>query len=219
MNRKTGVIFDLDGTILNTLDDLYDNVNYALAKFDYPKRSLEEVRTFVGNGIRVLVEKAVPSGLKIEEVDKVYQLFLEHYSANLENKTAPYPNIIELLEKLNNEKVIMGIVSNKFHEGVVELNNKFFSKYINVAIGNQEGLRPKPYPDLVHIALNELKLNNDVDNIFYIGDSEVDILTAKNAGLRVISVTWGFRLKDELKQYEPNFMVDSPFEILDIINK
>jgi len=215
--NKTAVIFDLDGTLLNTLEDLKDTVNYVLEYYNFPLRSLEEIRTFVGKGVRHLMKMAFPSDLEEEKFEVYFKFFKDYYSNNLNNKTCPYNGIIDLLKTLKDQGVKMAVVSNKFQAAVEELNNIFFKDYISVAIGNRDDMKPKPAPDSVYLAINELGLNKDIDNIYYVGDSEVDIFTAKNASLPAISVTWGFRTKEELTPDNPDFMIDSPEELLNII--
>jgi phosphoglycolate phosphatase len=215
-NFKTGVIFDLDGTLLDTLEDLYESVNYVLNKYHYPKRTKEEVRDFVGNGIKLLMKRALPDNLSEEEFSECFHLFEEYYAENLQKHTQPYPGILSLLDNLKAENVVIGLVSNKFQEGVESLNKMFFSDYIKVAIGNQEGLSPKPAPDSVNLALKHLSLSKERDLIFYIGDSDVDI-TAKAARLPIISVTWGFRRKEILQELKPDYLVDYPEVILEIV--
>ncbi len=217
MARKA-IIFDLDGTLLNTLDDLHTCVNYVLELNNYPLRTKEEIRQFVGSGMRVLMKRALPKEFTEEEFEKHYQEFQSYYTANLQRYTAPYPGIIELLEELKRRQIALGVVSNKFQEGVTGLNNQFFKEYIDVAIGTQAGLKPKPAPDSLFLAISELNLNIEEDQIYYIGDSDVDILTGRNAKLPVISVTWGFRTEEELSKMAPDYLVATPKEILDIID-
>lgn len=217
--KKIGIIFDMDGTILNTLEDLQDNVNYVLEFYQYPLRTLEEVRNFVGKGVRVLMERALPQDISTDRFEECLKLFKKHYFENLRNKTRPYDGIMDLLKELKRHDIYMGVVSNKFQSAVEQLNNDFFKDYISVAIGNKEGLQPKPSADSVNYAISLMHLNPKIDTIYYIGDSEVDILTARNANLPIISCTWGFRPKEELMEYHPDYFVDKPSEILNIVLK
>ena len=208
------VIFDLDGTLLNTLEDLGDSVNFALKSFGYPTRTYEEIRSFVGNGVKDLVTKAVPDGTDEETTLKCLQTFKDHYKTNMQNKTAPYDGIIDLLEELNSKGVKLAIVSNKYDFGVKNLNKYYFKDLIPVAIGEREGVRRKPAPDTVLTAMKEL--NAQKESTLYVGDSGSDMITAQNAGVKGVGVTWGFRDAKSLKESGADFLVDSPAQLLDI---
>ncbi|HCL03116.1 MAG TPA: HAD family hydrolase [Lachnoclostridium phytofermentans] len=212
MQQIKTVIFDLDGTLLNTLEDLQSSVNATLSTYGYPERSLEEVRQFVGNGVARLMELAVPEQLDSEKSKEVLDNFKLHYAKNCNNKTKPYDGILTLLSDLKNQGYRLAIVSNKFDAAVKDLNQLYFSNFIEIAIGQREGVRKKPYPDTVNIALKEL--GSCAEEALYIGDSEVDIETAKNASLRMISVDWGFRKREELIQNGAKIIVEKPEDIL-----
>lgn len=214
MNYNT-LIFDLDGTLLDTLDDLTNSVNYALERLDLPTRSKDEIRSFVGNGVEKLVELSVPEKTSYDQFAKCLLLFKKHYSENMQQQTKPYDGIIELLDYLKKNNYNMAIVSNKFQEGVTDLNNHFFSKYIDVAIGKSPKMRKKPYPDTILSAIDELGVSKE--NCLYIGDSEVDILTAKNANVKSVSVTWGFRNEDLLREFGANYIINSPKDLISIL--
>lgn len=216
---KTGIIFDLDGTLLDTLQDLYENVNVALEAFGYPLRTKEEVKNFVGNGIELLMRRALPKEIEEPRFQEVFRYFQKVYTKNLNRNTLPYPGIMEMIEELKKRNVLLGVVSNKFQVGVEKLVEEFFPEYIRVAVGNAPGLKKKPAPDSVFAVLERLGLNWEEDLIYYAGDSEVDILTARAAGLPVISVTWGFKTREFLESFHPDFLVDSPGEITQIIEK
>ncbi len=211
------VIFDLDGTLLNTLDDLCDSTNYALKQFGYPERTLEEVRGFVGNGVKKLIERAIPDGMNNPEFENCLSVFKEHYAQNMYNKTAPYDGILELLKELRLKGIHTGVVSNKFDSAVKQLCKKYFGDLIQVAIGENEdaGVRKKPAPDSVFRAMEELKVS--IENVIYAGDSETDVQTAKNAEIDCIGCSWGFRSKDILKHEGAKYIIDSPQEILKIV--
>ena len=209
------VIFDLDGTLLNTLEDLGDSVNFALKSFGYPTRTYEEIRIFVGNGVKDLVTKAVPDGTDEETTLKCLQTFKDHYKTNMQNKTAPYDGIIDLLEELNSKGVKLAIVSNKYDFGVKNLNKYYFKDLIPVAIGEREGIRKKPAPDTVLEAMKEL--NSEENNSISVGDSGSDMLTAQNAHIKSIGVTWGFRDAKSLLESGADFLIDSPKQLLEII--
>lgn len=209
------VIFDLDGTLLNTLEDLKDGVNHALRLSGYPQRSLEEVRRFVGNGIRKLIERAVPEGLEAEKQEVVFQEFRSYYTEHCRIKTCLYDGVMELLQSLKEHGIAMAIVSNKNDAAVKELAKYYFADYIEVAIGEREGIRKKPAPDSVFEAMRLLGVEKE--QAVYVGDSDVDRATASNAGLDCISVTWGFRDAEMLKELKPEYLVEEPEEIVDIV--
>ncbi len=212
---KNTVIFDLDGTLLNTLDDLSDAVNYALEAHDMPTRSLQEVRSFVGNGIRLLVERAVPVGTPAPLIEECFATFRAYYLTHSRVKTAPYEGVLELLRTLKAQGYKMAIVSNKFQAGVDELAQSLFCGLVPVAIGERVGIPTKPDPALVQIALKELGASKE--EAVYVGDSDVDVLTAKNAGLDLIAVTWGFRDEDFLREKGATVFAHAPADIPDLL--
>ncbi len=210
------IIFDLDGTLLDTLEDLTDSVNFALELHGYPKRSIEEIRTFVGNGVGRLIELAVPGGMDDPFYSDCLEVFRTHYSKNMQNKTAPYKGIIELLKHLKEENYKLAVVSNKFDKAVKGLVREFFGDYIQVAIGESTHISRKPAPDTVFKALEEL--NASLDKAVYVGDSDVDVKTANNAGIKCVGVTWGFRDREVLEKEGADYIIDLPMELLEIIN-
>lgn len=216
--NKVAIIFDLDGTLLNTLDDLADSTNYALKQFNYPQRTIEEVRKFVGNGVAKLIERAIPDGRNNPNFEECLEIFKKHYSQNMYNKTAPYDGIIPMLSSLHKEGYKIAVVSNKFDAAVKELCAKYFPYLIDVAIGENEaqGIRKKPAPDTVNLALRDLGLCSPESAIFC-GDSEVDILTAQNSQMPCISVTWGFKDRKFLIEYNAKIIIDNPQEIKNIL--
>ena len=191
MKKYETVIFDLDGTLLNTLEDLSDAVNYALREMGMPERSLEEVRSFVGNGVRRLMELSVPEGFDNPAFEETFAKFREYYGVHCNDKTRAYDGVLELIRELKNEGYALAIVSNKLDLAVKELSEIYFEGIIKVAIGEKEGVAKKPAPDTVYAALKELDM--PAETAVYVGDSEVDVMTAKNSGLPCISVLWGFR--------------------------
>lgn len=216
MKKKyDGVIFDLDGTLLNTLEDLKNSVNYALDACRMPERSYEEVRHFVGNGVKRLMELAVPDGFANPEFEHAFTLFKEHYLEHCNDLTDLYPGISELLETLKREGFRMAIVSNKYYEGVQELKEQYFKDYLDVAIGEKEGIRKKPAPDTVLAALKELGIPSK--KAVYVGDSEVDIATAANTGMDCITVGWGFRTRAEQEAAGAKVFVKKPMEIMGLL--
>lgn len=192
--KTKAVIFDLDGTLLNTLDDLRAALNYALETQGFPPRSLEEVRQFVGNGNWKLVQRGVPQGTDETAARAVYDAFLPYYQAHSMDTTRPYPGIGELLEGLKKAGVAMAIVTNKVHTAAVPLCREFFPQ-VEVVVGSQEGLANKPAPDMVHAAMKTLGVA--AVEAVYVGDTGVDIATARNSGLECVCVAWGFRSRSE----------------------
>lgn len=199
MKKYRAVVFDLDGTLLNTLEDLTDSVNAALAAFGQPQKTIEQIRTYVGNGIRNLMKRSVKDGEANPDFEKIFQKFREHYKEHCQDKTKPYDGIRDLLRTLKAEGIKMAIVSNKADFAVKELNEYYFKGFDMTAIGEREGIARKPAPDSVFQALQELGVSSD--QAVYVGDSEVDLETAKRAGLPCISVLWGFREEELLKEH------------------
>lgn len=217
MKKYTTILFDLDGTLLNTLEDLTDSTNYALEQFHMPVRTIEEVRRFVGNGIAKLIERAVPDGTNSAVTEEVLACFKEHYTAHCADKTAPYPGVIDLLQELGREGYRMAIVSNKAHEAVCELEVQYFHGLTDGVIGEQEaqGIRKKPAPDMVNRIMEQL--GSSKGETLYVGDSEVDRATAENSGLDCLLVSWGFRERAVLETLSPAGIADSAEEVLDFI--
>lgn len=209
------VIFDMDGTILDTIEDLKDSTNYALRENGMPERSLDEIKSFVGNGIRRLMEQAVATGSTEEEIDKVHATFTEYYKVHCADKTCAYPGIKELITELRSMGVKTAVVSNKADYGVQSLCVDYFDGLFDYAVGEREGVRRKPYPDSVNDVLN--KLNVSREKAVYVGDSEVDFATGQNAKMDVIMVSWGFRTVEAIKALGADTIVESPAEILDLV--
>ena len=208
-------IFDLDGTLLNTLGDLAASVNYALRTHGMPEHSVDAVRLMVGNGVRLLMERAVPNGAANEQFDRAFTTFREHYMHHSLDTTRPYDGIPEMLSELRHRGCRTAVVSNKFDAATKELCRHFFADTIEVAIGEHEaeGIRKKPAPDTVVEALRQLGV--DRKQAVYVGDSDVDILTARNSGLPCISVLWGFRSRDFLLAHGATTFITQPAELLD----
>lgn len=217
MSTYHTVIFDLDGTLLNTLDDLADSVNYALSLHRMPQRTLEEIRRFVGNGVGLLVERAVPQGTPPEVTEEVLDQFRAHYLHNMDNKTAPYPGVVEVLRTLKGRGVRLAVVSNKLDGAVKTLCASYFPGLIGVAIGESPTVARKPAPDTALKALEELGTGGA--GAVYVGDSDVDIQTAKNAHLPCISVTWGFRDEAFLRAHGASVTVDTPAQLLHLLGQ
>ena len=217
MKKYDTVIFDLDGTLLNTLEDLADAVNFVMRKNHYPQRTIEEVRRFVGNGIRRLMELAVPENISETEFKQVFEEFKNYYTEHCQIKTCAYDGVMPLLKHLYENGYAMAIVSNKNHAAVCELNDIYFKDYIEVAIGQKDGIRKKPAPDTVVQALKEL--GKTKERAVYVGDSEVDFATAKNSGMDCVLVTWGFRNLEELKEFQPVAFVDTAEQLQMILEQ
>lgn len=211
--RYTTVIFDLDGTLMNTLADLAASANHALRLSGFPVRSVEEVRSFVGNGVRKLIERAVPQGVSAEQLERVFADFRNHYAAHCRDTSAPYAGVVEAVEELHRMGIRMAIVSNKPDAEVKKLNQEFFSRHISVALGENEaaGIGKKPAPDMVRLALEELGVS--AGGALYVGDSDVDIATARNSGLPCLSVSWGFRSEVFLLQHGATHIIHSPSQL------
>jgi len=215
MKKYTTIVFDLDGTLLDTLEDLTNSVNYALSQMGYPVRALDEVRFMVGNGVRTLMERAVPAGICAEAFEKCFALFKEYYDAHCNDNTRPYAGIPELLHALKERGYRLAIVSNKIDHAVKALQALYFQD-VAVALGEKEGLRRKPDPDMVHAALKELQV--PAAEAVYIGDSDVDIQTAANSGLDCISVSWGFRDTAFLQAHGATTIIGHPEELLSLLD-
>ncbi|MDO4984656.1 MAG: HAD-IA family hydrolase [Prevotella sp.] len=207
-------IFDLDGTLLDTITDLAASCNYALRTHGMPEHSVDDVRRFVGNGVRKLMERAIPHGAENPDFEATFATFREHYMDHSLDTTQPYPGIPEVLADLKARGCRLAVVSNKMMAATVELCRHFFPDTIEVAIGEHEaeGIRKKPAPDTVFAALRELGVEKD--RAVYVGDSDVDVQTAANSGLPCISVLWGFRDRDFLIQHGAKTFISAPSELL-----
>lgn len=215
---KKYVIFDMDGTILNTLEDLTDSVNYCLMQFSLPVRTIDEIKSFVGDGIPKLIERAVPGGTAEAMTAEVYALMLKYYKTHCEIKTAPYEGIVELMAELKRAGLKLAVVTNKEESAALELASNMFGGYLDVVIGAKEGRRTKPHPDGVLDAMSILGAE-DRSEVVFIGDSDVDIMTAKNAGLDCIGVLWGFRDRAVLEAVGADSFAQSPQDIFKALVK
>ncbi|MCM1323747.1 MAG: HAD family hydrolase [Acetobacter sp.] len=209
------LIFDLDGTLLNTITDLHNALNYALKAHSFPQKTTEETQMLLGNGIEALVAGALPNGSENPKFPETFATFKEYYSQHLNDYTAPYDGIMELLTELKSRNIKMGIVSNKFDEGVKALAKQYFTGLIDHAQGTSKTVKKKPSPDAVFALIKELHAENEKN--IYIGDSEVDIATATNANVPCISVSWGFRSCAFLESINANPIIDKPEELLNLI--
>ncbi len=205
------VIFDLDGTLLDTLEDLKNSLNHALGSQGFPGRSLEEVRAFVGNGMVRLVQRAVPERCSPEQQEAVFTAFRAHYRRHSRDATRPYPGIPELLRELRQEGIMLAVLSNKVHDAVGELCDFYFPGLLDAAAGLQEGVEKKPDPAGLLLLLEKLGVKKE--QAVYIGDSEVDVETARSGGLDCIAVDWGFRSRQQLQKAGADCIAASPEEL------
>lgn len=214
MQQYHTYIFDLDGTLLDTLDDLASAVNYALRTYGMPEHSRDAIRRFVGNGVRMLMIRAVPDGEQNPKFEEVFETFRKYYMQHSLDTTRPYDGIPEMLAALRQRGCRLAVVSNKFDAATKELCKHFFPNTIEVAVGEHEaeGIRKKPAPDTVIEALSQLGVSSN--NAVYVGDSDVDLETARNAALPCISVLWGFRDRDFLLAHGATTFITSPKELL-----
>lgn len=218
MQRKIkAVIFDLDGTLLDTLTDLHLSVNASMEAHGFPTHTKDEVCSYVGNGVYKLIERAIPGGDKNEKLESALAYFKEHYATHMYDHTGAYEGIYEALDRLKADGYRLAVVSNKFDAAVKELCKKYFPCHIEVAIGENEaaGIKKKPAPDTVMAALRELGLSRD--EAVYVGDSDVDVHTAKNSGMPCISVLWGFRPRDFLESEGAQIFLDTADELTEKI--
>lgn len=213
--KYKAIIFDLDGTLTDTLEDLFISVNHALKSCGLPERSLDEVRKFVGNGVRKLIERSVPQDLDSKTLEACFEAFRTHYMIHCQDHTCLYPGVAYLLTALHAKDYKMAVVSNKLQSGVDELAESFFNGVIDVAIGEQPGIPRKPAPDMVLAALKQLEV--EPSEAVYIGDSDVDLQTAANSGLPCISVLWGFRSRDFLVAHGASVFVEQPEDVLSLV--
>ena len=215
MLKDHAIIFDLDGTLLDTLADLTASVNAAMAACGLPPHSRDEVRNFVGNGVMRLIERCVEGGQENPQFKKAYGAFRLHYASHCQEHTAPYEGIIQMLGKLRIQGVPVAVVSNKFDAAVKKLCDAYFSGLVPVAIGEKDGINKKPAPDTVLAALKQLKM--PVESAIYVGDSEVDIQTAHNAGTGLISVCWGFKTREFLTENGAVKIAETPGQLYDML--
>lgn len=209
------VVFDLDGTLLNTLEDLRTSTNYALTAHGYPERTPDEIRRFVGNGIRLLIERAMPEGVTPEEFDAVFADFKAHYQAHCNDRTGAYDGILPLLRELKLRGYKTGIASNKIKSAVLKLSEIYFEGLIDRAAGVADGIPPKPDSGMAEALLEELE--SEAANTLYVGDSQVDVQTAANAGLDLVAVLWGFRDRAELTEAGAVRFIEKPMELLEYL--
>lgn len=213
--KYEAVIFDLDGTLLNTLGDLAASANHALTKYGLPERTVDEVREFVGNGIRLLVERSVPEGTDVSVIDAVFNEYCTYYATHARVYTKPYDGIMDMLRALREKGLRVAVVSNKIDPSVKELAEYYFGELCEIAVGERPGIGRKPCPDSVLEVMKEFGTKKAV----YVGDSEVDVETAKNAGIDGVFVSWGFRGRSGLYESGAEIIVDTAEELLREVTK
>lgn len=212
MRQYKTAVFDLDGTILDTLDDLTASVNFALESYHLPPRTKDHVRLTTGNGIRRLIDLSVPEGTPAALTDQVFEAFKTHYSVHCEDATHPYQGIPQALKTLKDLGIQTAVCSNKADPAVQKLIAQIFPGLFDFVVGEKEGVRRKPAPDMVYACLKALNATKE-DSLFF-GDSEVDITTAKNAQVNCVAVAWGFRSRDVQKKAGASVFIDDPSEIV-----
>ncbi|KAA6316256.1 Phosphoglycolate phosphatase [termite gut metagenome] len=214
---KQLVIFDLDGTLLNTIADLAQSTNHALRKLGFPTHEEEAYNFMVGNGVNKLFERALPEREKtMENILRIRTEFIPYYDEYNTDKTLPYPGIVELLQTLQEYGKMIGVASNKYHAATLKLISHYFPKINFTAVfGQREGIVPKPNPAIVYTIMKVAKVSKD--KVLYVGDSGVDMQTAKNSGVSSCGVTWGFRPRRELEDFHPDFIVDKAEDILRLV--
>lgn len=209
------IIFDLDGTLLYSLEDLKDSVNFVMKKHGFREYTIDEVREAIGNGVRLLMERILPKDIDKNLFEECLSEFKENYSKNMYNKTKPYDGVLDMLKALREEGYKIAVLSNKFDSAVKELSSKYFGELVDLAVGQKEGVKEKPSP----LGIQEIakELDTDVETCVMVGDSEVDIQTANNAGIDCISVTWGYKNIDFLYDNGATKLVYAPEDILELL--
>ncbi len=213
---KHAVIFDLDGTLLNTLGDLRAATNHALEVRGLPPHSMEEIRQFIGNGIRLLIRRAMPEGTPEAEIDAALDDFKAYYAAHIHDRTVPYDGIPQLLTALRKRGIKVAVLSNKIDSASQQLIDYFFPEKTDVVFGEHVGVPRKPDPTSCRMVMQQLGVQPE--QVLYVGDSGTDMQTAKNAGLYAVGVTWGFRSKEVLLKYGADVLVHRPEQILQILD-
>lgn len=211
------IIYDLDGTLIYSLEDIRDSANYTMRQMGFPEKDIEEIKMAVGNGVRHLLSCCIPQDEKKDEkvFEQALQIFRKYYLGHSEDKTAPYGGVPGHLRCLFGQGLKIAVVSNKPDEAAQKTVRHFFGDWVTYISGEKEGFRRKPAPDLVKEAMRFL--NSDKEDTVYIGDSEVDVLTAQNAGIPVILVSWGYRSREDLEKLQPDYLVDDLDELTSLI--
>ena len=210
--KYEAILFDLDGTLTDTLGDLANSVNFALRESGFPERTLGEVKSFVGNGVRRLIYLSVPDNADEETAEKCLSVFKEYYKNHSLVETRPYDGIISMLESLKKQGIKIAVVTNKMHEAAEDIVRIFFGDLIDITLGQVDGVAQKPQPDGIHHVLKKLGISKG--KAIYVGDSEVDCITAKNAEIPCVAVSWGFRDKSVLAENGADFIADTPEDVI-----
>lgn len=217
MKPYQGVIFDLDGTLLDTLDDLTDSMNFILSKYDFPSCSKAQAASYLGYGSKVYLEKATGGQLASEAFTDCLEKYKAYYAAHMEEKTKPFVGMLPLLENLQGAGIYTAVVSNKFDAAVKGLCSQYFGKCLDFAVGEGNGLRPKPNGDMLQAVVQKWGIT--LQDCVYVGDTEVDLQTAKNANMSCVAVSWGFRTKAQLLEFGAKCIADTPEDLKNILLK
>ncbi|NLL56112.1 MAG: HAD-IA family hydrolase [Clostridiales bacterium] len=209
--KKKAILFDMDGTLVDTVDDLTTALNHTLKTLNFATKTREQVQSYLGNGIVALVELGLPDDQK-DQLSKAAKIFKEYYKDHLADFTKPYNGIVELIDLLKQKNYRLAVISNKIQPALDELVTRFFSNKFEQIIGQRNDLKQKPYPNGVNLALQLMGV--DKDDALYVGDSDVDLKTAQNAKLDCVSCSWGFKTKAELISYGAKIIIDKPMELL-----
>lgn len=210
-----GIIFDLDGTLLSSEEDINNSLNYVLKNNGYPIKDLETTKQNLGYGSYKLVASSLPKNTDETIINKIYLQYIDYYNKHNDILTKPYNDILTLLSKLKEMNIVIAVASNKFQSAVSNLNKTKFNNLFDIAIGESDTMPLKPNPKML-IEATKL-LNLETNNVLYVGDTEVDFLTAKNANIKSVGVTWGFRTIEQVKNENPNYIINNPLELIDII--
>lgn len=212
LGDKELYIFDMDGTILNTIDDIAGAINYVLDIHGYPRRTVDEVKSFVGNGLKRALELSLPDGVAGDVLNQLFTELVAYYNEHSNIMTRPYEGIVEVIHKLREQGKIVAVVSNKRVEAVRDLCDIYFAGCFDMALGDQDGIARKPAPDMTNMVIEHYGILKD--KCVYIGDSDVDLMTARNTEIDCIAVTWGFRTREFLVEHGAEIIIDSPWELL-----
>ena len=212
LSDKKLYIFDMDGTILNTIDDIAGAINYVLDIHGYPRHTVDEVKSFVGNGLKRALELSLPDGVAGDVLNQLFTELVAYYNEHSNIMTRPYEGIVEVIHKLREQGKIVAVVSNKRVEAVRDLCDIYFAGCFDMALGDQDGIARKPAPDMTNMVIEHYGILKD--KCVYIGDSDVDLMTARNTEIDCIAVTWGFRTREFLVEHGAEIIVDSPWELL-----
>ena len=212
LSDKKLYIFDMDGTILNTIDDIAGAINYVLDMHGYPRHTVDEVKSFVGNGLKRALELSLPDGVAGDVLNQLFTELVAYYNEHSNIMTRPYEGIVEVIHKLREQGKIVAVVSNKRVEAVRDLCDIYFAGCFDMALGDQDGIARKPAPDMTNMVIEHYGILKD--KCVYIGDSDVDLMTARNTEIDCIAVTWGFRTREFLVEHGAEIIIDSPWELL-----